>query len=145
MTVYVSGKIEAHGSMTQSGNSTDTTINTVNVWEQVLNYSAGLLDNATFASSAITIGLDGDYDVTWTCGASVGATNKVFEFSVSVNDVIQDNLTIPRKFATLDIGAIAGTGLLRLHQGDVLKFEARNLTDATDVLVVNSTVTAHRI
>jgi len=148
MTVYISGQldqIDVHGEMTQSGNSTDTTINTVNVWEPVLNFSAGSLDNMTFASNALTILFDGDYDVSWACNASIAATNKVAEFGVSVNDAIQDNLTTQRKFATADIGAIAGVGVLSLSAGDVVKFETRNITDDTDILIANATLTVHRI
>jgi hypothetical protein len=137
---------DVHGAMDQVDNSTATTISVLNQWEEVANFSAGLLDNFTFASNALTCGLDGDFEVNWSCSAIAASANTTFEFAISINDTIETDTVIQRKFSTnTDAGAMACVQLKNLSADDVLKFEVRNVTDTTNITIKYCNVVAHRI
>lgn len=151
MAVYYSGDqslsgLDNHGEMYQAGNAVNTVINTVDVWEEVANFSEGLSHNFMFVFNTLVCGRDGDYELNWSCGAVSIVADKVFEFSISVDDVIQDKFTKQRTFSnTTNSGAMAGVGLLSLTVGQVVKFEVRNITDAADILIVSCDVMIHEI
>lgn len=131
------------GEMYQTNNAVATTINTVDVWEQIVNFSEGLVEGVTVASSAFTVPKDGKIQVFWGGSTAAAGVNKTFEIAPSKNDVMQLKGPIGRKYSTVDIGASAGPMVLDVVAGDVIKLEIRNITDNTDVTVQNCNFEVH--
>ena len=138
----------AYAEMYQTANSTATTINTVDVWEQVLNFSGGETCNCSVASSAMTLGVNahGKFHVAASVSGVPDAVNQVMEFAISVNDVIATKTTQSRKFSsTTDSGSVAIVAILDLADGDVVKLEVRNTTGDSDFTVQNANVNIGKI
>jgi hypothetical protein len=134
--------------MYQDDNAIATTINTVNVWEEVGNFVQGDIVGWTFTNGGhltANAGSGGEYDLTTSISAQIASTNKTFEFAVSINDIIQDKCTIERRFSTNDVGAIPMTCLLNISDGDVIKMEVRNLTDNADITFIHVNFAVHQI
>ncbi len=110
-----------------SDNSSATTINTVNVWEEIDNFTAGETKGCTISGSDITINTDAIYLIVVSISATSAATNKVFQFAASIDNVIQAHVQIERKFATTDVGSISINGILTLLESEIVKLEVRNI------------------
>lgn len=133
-----------YGEMYQYDNSNATTINTVDIWEEVNNFTAGELgstsEGITFNAQSLVIKRNGLYHVNYSASIEAASTNKDFEFAISVNDNIENKSIIKRYIATNDTGDISGTCLINLNKDDYIKFEVRNLTDATNITIVDCNV-----
>jgi len=105
MTDYINGVktqlATSHGEMYQNDNSTATTINTINVWEEVGNFSGGELLNVSFANDSLTVATAATYHIVVSLSTAAASPNKNFEFAISVNDTIVDKTKIERRF---DVG-----------------------------------------
>lgn len=132
------------GEMFQQANAVETTINTVDIWEQIVNFNAGDLSFVTFASDTFTVQTAGDY----LCNASItaNATNasQNFEFAFSINDAIQTKSVQHRVFTTAS-GNIGIVALLALAEDDEVKLEVRNTDNSNNVLVTNANYNIHGI
>lgn len=140
--------LPAFGEAYQTGNSTATTINTVNVWEEVDNFIAGENQGVTVASGTMTVdsGQGGVYSIAVALSGLAGAANNIYEFAFSVNDTILTKSIGSRKFAsTTDAGSVSLNCLSNLSAGDIVKLEVRNTTSASNFTVVNSNMTIQRI
>jgi len=136
-----------YGEMYQAGNANVTTINTVNVWEEVDNFSTGDVRGITFADSDLTIsaGSDGTYLVIYTVSADSAVAAKDFEMAISIDDGIQSECTTSRTFASTTTGNSGGQCILDLTATDVIKLEVRNTTDDNNVTVIDSNISLHKI
>lgn len=148
MAVYYSsdqaGQLDVYGSMYQRANAVPTTITTVNLWYQVVNFSAGELAEVTFASDALTVARTGPFAITWACDAVSALSNKTFEFTVTVDDVVQAQLTMQHNFATANREALSSTSVITLTAGEVIKYKVRNITDNTNITIVDCNLALHR-
>lgn len=98
-----------HGEMYLHDNVVVTTINTVNVWEKVLNFLTGMVDRVTFATSRLTAQVPGRYLVQATISSASAAVNQTLEIGIAKNGTVVDKTTIPRRYGTTDIGAKCGS------------------------------------
>lgn len=128
-----------------SDNGSATTINTVNVWEEIDNFTAGETKGCTVSGSDITINTDAIYLIVASISATAAATNKVFQFAASIDNVIQAHIQIERKFATTDVGSMSINGILTLLESEVVKLEVRNITDATNITIKHANFTMHKL
>lgn len=139
--------LETFGEMYQTDNTSDTTVNTVNVWEEINNFSVGELQYVTFANSDLTIGALGEGQHTVSCslsGVPLILPNQIFEFAFSVNNVIQTKTKMSRKFtSTTDVGTVTLRGILDLVENDVIKVELRNTSSDNNFEVHNANVSLH--
>lgn len=143
-----SGSLLDYGEMYQNDNATATTINTINVWEEVNNFSSGELNGVTFANSDLTVTKAGKYHLNASISGIPQTANHTFEFAVSVNDNIITKTKNKRLFSsTSDSGSISLNGILNLSANDVVKLELRNLTTGTNgnFTVQNSNLTLNKI
>jgi len=136
------------GEMYQFANAVETVINTQNVWEEVDNFTAGVISNVTVGTSDMTIavGAAGTYslDCTLTCVPAVNFDT--FQFSVSINNVIVDKVRQSRKLDKgTDPSLISLTGLLTLVDGDVVKLETRNLDGTGNITIVSANLNVVRL
>jgi hypothetical protein len=132
--------------MYQTDNAVITTINTVNVWEKVVNFSAGILRGVTFASDELTVPLDGQHEaIVSGLSASSASANKDFEVAIAVNDVIVGKSKAKRRYANADVGNSSAGALLQLTAGDTVALYVRCLTDTTDILIVDCNLQIHRL
>lgn len=126
-----------YGGMFINANSTATTINTVNVWEEVsAGFETGLLSGVTFDTNTLVAGNAGVYLVNATISCISASAGRTFQFAISVNDTIIDKTLAERRFApSTDIGVLSLTGLLNLSASDVVKLEVRNVAHDTDITI----------
>jgi len=133
--------LQPYGGMFQRDNAIDTTINTVDVWEDVVNFSTGELEQTSFAASVLTTG---DIATTYKIDYSLcidNGTNRIYETAIEIDGVIQDEsiscTTIPTGGRPDNLG---GTFIKTVAAGKDIKLVIRNLSDTTDVLVVHASV-----
>lgn len=121
----------------------ETTINTVNVWEEVAgtttvsgtprHWTQTANNEWTYDNGAIPLP-DRDCVVYATISSTAAANSKVYEWAVSVNDTIQTPSIVRRKQGTgADVGALAIMSEFQVSSGDVVSIEVRNITDNTNV------------
>jgi hypothetical protein len=134
----VVGNMHEFGHMYVVDNSTTTTIPLINVWTEVDNLLAGSsTSNISIASSDMTVNAAGNYLLNFD-GSIDGADGILFEFGVSINDVISELIRGTDKSGiSNDEISIGLSGVLHLNAGDIVKLEIRNKSDATNVLFVN--------
>ena len=138
------------GEIYQVDNGVATTINTINVWEQIINYIVGENSFVTIASSKMTIEVAGKYLLNASLSATVvSGSNKAIEFAIFVDsgagDVLVSKIKTKRVLGATAEGAASLTGLLSLAVDDVVSIKTRNTTDAINVLVVNSNLNIHGV
>lgn len=132
------------GEMFQQANAVETTINTINIWEQVINFSQGELSFIAFATNTFTIQTPGKYLCNTSITANAVTASQDFEFALSINDVIQAKAIVPRNFSTTS-GNLGITSILTLAEDDEVKLEVRNLTNANNILVTHANFNIHGI
>jgi len=133
------------GEIYQNNNANVTTINTVNVWEHVTNFSSGELVNITFGSNALTIQSTGKYLLMGSISSQSALANKDFEFAISINDSINTKTISKRRYGNTDTGSQSISAILNLTASDVIKLEVRNLTDANNITIVDANISLHFI
>ena len=126
----------------QNDNATETSITTVDVWEQVVNFTSGLLLGWTHSAGSLTAatGSSGIYSLVASISSSATSINKDFEFGISINDTIQAKSISKRRYSSSDTGSQSVSCLLTIADGDIIKLEVRNLTDATNVTIIDCNV-----
>ena len=132
-----------------NGNGTATTINTVNVWEQVsqITQSGELLGWTHDGAGTLTAGATaaGKYTIQFFISSASAGTNKTYEIAISINDTIQTKIVSLRKYSTADLGSQSGGGIMTIPTGATVKLEVRNITDATDITIVNANISMNRL
>jgi len=139
----VSGSATKHAEITVNENANATTINTVNVWEEVNDdLAAGSLDGFTVATSDITVsaGSAGQYEVLWSASSTAASANKTYEVSVSVDNTIESKCNFARRYSSNDVGNSGGHCIITLADGEVVKLEVRNTTDSTNITFRDATL-----
>jgi len=131
-----------YAEMYQTNNAIATTINTINVWEEVGNLSSGLLYGWTYSSGALVAGASaaGVYQLVGSVSSSAVSVNKDFEYAISVEDATEAKSTTKRRFSTSDTGSQSISCLLLIAAGDSVKLEVRNITDATNITVIDCNI-----
>jgi len=122
-------------------NVTATTINTVNVWEEISVLEQQDTFNMGVEGSVMVIPSTGVYFFTYSVSSSAASANKNFEFAISIDDVIDDESRKERRFSNTDVGNLGDTGYISVMEGDSVKFEVRNITDNTNTTLESATVT----
>jgi len=131
-----------HAGMYQNDNATATSITTVDVWEHVVNFTSGLLLGWTHSAGSLTAstGSSGIYLLVASVSSAAASINKDFEFGISINDTIQAKSISKRRYSSSDTGSQSVSCLLTIADGDIIKLEVRNLTDATNVTIIDCNV-----
>ena len=127
--------------------ATTTTINTVDVWEEVnaTTFASWELQGITQSWWDLTVTTAWKYEVLCALSATVTTANKIFEFAFSVQDSIQTKTIIRRFFSSTDTWSICIAWILSLSANDVVKVEVRNTTDDTDITINNMDFQLHAI
>lgn len=141
---YTSMRINSYGEMYVRDNTTATTINTKDIWEEVdVITSSGELSGWTVSGSDLIAGSGsaGNYKVSAAISAnSISAVAKSYQFAISINDVIQDNTICEKRLQQNIISSISISGIVEIAESDVIKLEVRNITDATNITVKHANV-----
>ena len=88
----------------------------------------------------------GIYLFTWQISASSAAVNKIFTFTLSLDDVIETDGLQRRKFAVGgDVGAVAGSFIVDCPVGCIVAFNLMNESDANNITIEQATMNIHRI
>lgn len=136
-----------YGNMFQRDNATFTTINTVNIWEDVVNFVTGEVKEVSFASSTLITPSDttGTYMIQYNACIEDGTT-KLYELSIEIDGTIHDAslscLTIPIASNPASLG---GSFIATIGASKSVKLLVRNTTNADDILIINSSVSLHKI
>lgn len=86
------------------------------------------------------------YLLTWQISGQAALNNKIFRFTISVNDTAITEGMQRRKFATGgDVGSISGSFVADVSVGDIIAFNLANETDATNITIGQATMNIHRI
>lgn len=138
---------ECHSEMWQNDNAVATTISVAGTWVEVDNFTSGLLDNWTHATGDLTVGTGagGNYQCSGAVSSASAGTNQLFEFSLSINNVVQDKCDNERKYSTTDTGSQAVRCDLTLVATDVIRLNVRNITSTSDITIVDANVGCHRL
>lgn len=137
--------IGAVGEMYQNDNATATTINTVNVWEHVVNFSEGVTETITFASNALTVASTGNYLLMGSISSQSAFVNKDIEFAISIDDAISTKTISKRRYGNTGTGSQSISAILSLTANEAIKLEVRNLTDANDITIIDANISLHFI
>ena len=96
--------------------------------------------------SNFVILVDGIYLFTWQISGSSAGVNKVYIFTLSINDTIITAGLQRRLFAVGgDVGSISGSFIIDATAGDIVAFNLQNESDATDMTIEQATMNIHRI
>lgn len=96
--------------------------------------------------SNFVITVAGVYLFTWQISASAAAVNKIFTFTLSLDDAIVLSGLQRRKFAVGgDVGAVAGSFIADCVVGHIIAFNLMNETDATNITIEQATMNIHKI
>lgn len=88
----------------------------------------------------------GVYLFTWQISASSAAVNKIFTFTLTINENAIASGLQRRKFAVGgDVGAVAGSFLIDASVGDIIAFNLQNETDDNNITIEQATMNLHRI
>lgn len=130
-------------------NVAETTINTVNVWEQItqINQTGELVGWTHNGTGTLTAGVfaTGKYTMTFSVSSQAVSPGKTYEIAVSINDVIIGKTKSTRRFTSGDVGNQSGTGLINITAGDNLKLEVRNITDSINLLIKDVNLNLHQL
>lgn len=137
-----------YGELAVIDNSDDTLISGTSTWQEVVQLEEGHPPQGitTVSGFMMQIPQDGVYQISWHACATAATAAKDFEFGVSVNGTTSFHTIIQRHFSTnTDMGAMAGSSIDSLSEGDILKFELRNIDDTSNITVENAVVTVHKL
>ena len=136
----------AYGEMYQVNNAVVTTINTVNVFEDIVNFTVGELKETTFSSSTLTTGLiTATYLVTYSACLD-GISNKTYEVAVKVDGTVRDESHSCVTIATggRDV-SVSGSFILTIGDEEDIKLVIANVNDSTNVIIVDASLNITRI
>lgn len=129
--------------MWERDNVTQTVINTVNVWEQITTITNNgstlgfTFDNAGQFTVDNVEEITGTYEIDVKVSSAAVSANKDFEMACFINNVLQENTASKRRYSSGDTGSQGAGGLVSLAVGDTIDFRVRNLTDATNIIIVD--------
>ena len=127
------------GEMYQIANAIATDIVTQGVSVKVVNFTQGIVQGITFASSALTMTLVGKYllNVSLSGFKTTGTNTRQYEFAIFVNGIESTKIKTTRDFTNQIVGAINLTGILNLAVDDVLDLRIACLDDTLDFTVAD--------
>ena len=138
-----------HGEMSIDESSTATTINTINVWEEVnaTDVVTGDLNGWTYATGDLTAGASsaGTYLLSASISAS-GTGGDTLQFAASIDDAIQSDCK-----STHEVNSGGDTASVSLHcitdiaASDVVKLEMRNTSGTNNITVEQMSFAMTRI
>lgn len=132
------------GEMFQALNAIETEIDTLNQWEDILNFSVGETSFINFGSNSFTVLTSGKYLVLASISILKSGASKNFEFSISINGMIQTKITKGRA-VTSSIGNIGLVGILSLEIDDVVRVKTRNTSDTDNIVIQDCNFNIHGI
>jgi len=136
-----------YGNMYQVNNVAATTINTIDVFEDVLNFVTGEIKEITFASDALTTPSDetNAYLINYTACID-GLTNTTYEMAIEVDGTVRDESHSCATIATggKDVG-LSGGFILTIGASKDIKLVIANKTGTNNIIVVDASVTMTRI
>jgi hypothetical protein len=100
--------------------------------------SGGVLKNVTVQDSSMTIGVDGNFEVSWSVSvSSAGVTNGKFNWYLFVNDVKQEKTGAKRLLSgSNDLGCIAvAPTVIALKKNDIVKLKVQSIDDNSCQLI----------
>lgn len=135
-----------YGEMWVKNNTNATIIPAANIYVNITdNSSSGNIRGFTFSSGKLTANDPGIYSVMVSL-ASIGGNNKLYDYTIGINGIDQDNCHIRRKMSGGgDEGAIPISCLIDVEVGDVMTVMVENKNDATDVTITNMNLWMIRI
>lgn len=133
--------LQPFGCMFQVNNAVVTTINTQNVFEDVLNFTTGELEQTTFGSSVLTTGsVATTYLVTFSACLE-NSTNVTYELAVEVDGVVRDE---SHTCATIATGgndvSLSGNFILAIGASKDIKLVVANKTNTSNVTVLDASL-----
>lgn len=133
--------LQPYGNMFQVNNATPTTINTVDVFEDVVNFTAGEVEQTTFASSTLATGsISTAYLVTYSACIQ-NSTNVTFETAIEIDGTVRDE---SHACATIATGgndvSLSGSFILTIGANKDIKLVIANKTNTANVIVVDASV-----
>lgn len=137
-----------YGNMYQRDNGAATTINSLGVFEEVLNFLSGELKKVTFDSSILTTPDDGrshPYNLSYSACVANG-TGKTFETAIEVDGTVRDESL---SCTTIPVGGnpdgIGGGFPLTIGPNKDIKLVIRNLSGNQNVTVIHASMMLTRI
>lgn len=96
--------------------------------------------------SNFVLDVAGIYLFIWQISAQSVGVNKIFTFTISIDDTIETDGLQRRKFATGgDVGSVSGSFLVNGSAGDIVAFNLLNESDATNITIEQATMNIHKI
>lgn len=136
----------SYANMFQRDNAVVTTINTVNIFEDVVNFTTGEKKTITFASSTLTTGNASETYLIQYDACIDDTTNKTYEMAIKVGGIIQNEslscTTIPTGGNPDGLG---GNLIKTIAANKDIKLVIRNITDTSNVVVVHASVSLLKI
>jgi len=140
-----------YGEISVNNNAVVTTINTVNVFEQITVFDTdGLKRFLTpdHTNDHITVDVTGIYRVEASVSLTTSAGNKTLQFKIRKNNGTTDfnNTLSERKMGTAgDMGHTSSTGLITLNAGDTVELWVANISDSSNVTIRHAVLCAECI
>lgn len=135
--------LETLGEMHQVDNAAITVVGTADTWYKVENFSAGHLNNVTFATNGLVLPAGIYHNV---AGISLsGTTGNVIQFAFALDGTIDTDHIVERKLGSSDVGAAPLVGYITATVGQSLSLYVKNTAAAADVLIKHCTLMAKRI
>jgi len=144
--LYVAGNItgnQIYGEMWIHNDSSYKllVIGSQNVWYNISMNSTHAdsgqkLNGFTFdeASNALQADVAGLYRVDYSLSTGNAGTNQEYEFTITLNDVLQNNTDTHRKISAAgDVGNVGGTGFLIIDVGDNVNLQTVNRDGTSDL------------
>lgn len=134
-----------YGEMFQVNNIVATTINTMDVFEDVVNFSTGEMKETAFASSTLTTGQAGTYLVTFSACIE-NSTNVTYEMAVKIDGTVRDE---SHTCATIATGgndvSMSGSFILTIAASKDIKLVIANKTNTANPTIIDASVNIVRI
>jgi hypothetical protein len=141
----VTGHQTAHAAVYQLTVGNIISIANPDEWTEVDGWSdSDSINRVTTSDTGFIVQQSGHYKMEMVMSGSA-SPNKLFDFSISINDVICTCCQISRFFSASDEGAIAVSCMRNLIATDVLKVEILNRTDDTDFTIRHSNFNIHKL
>ena len=128
-----------------TNNAGQTTINTVNVWETIIQLTQnGNTIGFTFNGAGVLTAdntvekIAGVYSITAAISSAAVSANKDYEIGVFVNEDLQTKTISKRRYSSGDTGTQSLSGLLSIVSGDNISIRIRNITDSTNIIIVDA-------
>jgi len=134
-----------YGEMVINDNATATTINSQDTWEKIVaGWTSDELDGVAFNTDQLEIEAPANY-AAWASMTATPANDVEYEFGIGVNGTPVDDTAMSQNFGATSAKHISINGVLSLAQGDAVGMYVRNVTDASNITIVEANVMLLRL